>query len=120
MGDFRKHINLAREKLESTREAFKENRGSVVGDLATKVVEQLIEADYALKGGHFGDHKSRHDYSNKEFSDEINDAMRRIWFAYGDLGYDGANGKRAKIVMENLELIIKFFEERFKTKIIDE
>lgn len=43
--------------------------------------------------------------------------MRRIWFAYGDLGYDGVNGKRAKIVMENLEAVIKFFEARFGVKI---
>lgn len=117
MGDFQKHLKLAREKLKSTREAFAGNRGSVVGDLATKVVEQLIEADYAMKGGHFGDHKSRHDYSNKEYSEEINDAMRRVWFAYGDLGYDGANGKRAEIVMKNLDLIVKYFEKRLKVKV---
>ena len=43
--------------------------------------------------------------------------MRRIWFAYGDLGYDGINGKRAKVVMYNLEVVIKFFEERFGVKI---
>ena len=43
--------------------------------------------------------------------------MRRIWFAYGDLGYDGADGKRAREVMSNLNLIIKFFEERLGEKI---
>lgn len=39
--------------------------------------------------------------------------MRKIWFAYGNLGYDGANGNRAKKVMENLGIVVKFFEERF-------
>ena len=117
MGAFEKHINLAKEKLGATREAFADKKNTVVGDLAIKVVEQLIEADIARKGEHFGDHKSRHDYSIKEFPENINKSMRKIWFAYGDLGYDGVNGNRAKIVMENLRIVIKFFEERFEVKI---
>ncbi len=43
--------------------------------------------------------------------------MRKVWFAYGDLGYDGVNGNRAKIVMDNLNTVIKFFEERFGVNI---
>lgn len=43
--------------------------------------------------------------------------MRKIWFAYGDLGYDGINGKRAKEVMDNLKIIISFFERKFEVKI---
>ncbi|MCK9266584.1 hypothetical protein M0P98_06870 [bacterium] len=43
--------------------------------------------------------------------------MRKIWFAYGDLGYDGINGKRAKTVMTNLETIIEFFEKKLATKL---
>ena len=113
MGDCEKHINIAKEKLRVTQESFIKKDNTVVGDLATKVVEQLVEADMARKGEHFGDHKSRHDYSNKEYPRDINEAMRKIWFAYGNLGYDGANGGRAKKVMENLGIIIKFFEERF-------
>ena len=81
------------------------------------MVEQLIEADAARTNQHFGDHKSRHDYANANFPEEINHAMRRIWFAYGDLGYDGINGKRAEQVMKNLKEVIKFFEERFGEKI---
>ena len=117
MGDYKKHLDIAREKLESIREAFEEKRFTVVGDLGIKVVEQLIEADAAKTNQHFGDHKSRHDYANANFPEEINRAMRRIWFAYGDLGYDGVNGKRAKKAMRNLERVIKFFEERFGEKI---
>jgi hypothetical protein len=117
MGDFGKHINIAREKLRVTKESFAKKDNTVVGDLAIKVVEQLVEADIARKGEHFGAHKSRHDYSNKEYPEEINEAMRKIWFAYGDLGYDGSNGNRAKKVMENLRMVIKFFEERFEVKI---
>jgi len=58
MGDYKKHLNLAKEKLESINEAFKEKRYTVVGDLGTKV-----EA------------------------------------------------------MENLEIVVRFFEERFGEKI---
>ena len=117
MGNFQKHIALAEEKLKAVIDAYSKKQNTVVGDEATKVVEQLIEADAAQTNKHFGDHKSRHDYSNSAFPPEINKAMRTVWFSYGDLGYDGINGKRAKIVMDNLDILIKFFEERFKVKI---
>jgi len=65
-------------------------------------------------------HNSRHEYSNKNFPAEINKAMRKVWFAYGDLGYDGINGKRAKAVIDNLKIIIEFFEKRFEVKIYKE
>ena len=77
------------------------------------MVEQLVEADAANKGEHFGDHKSRHDYSNRQYPKHVNEAMRKLWFAYGNLGYDGANGNRAKKVIDNLKIVVKFFEERF-------
>ena len=117
MGDYKKHLNLAKEKLESINEAFKEKRYTVVGDLSTKVVEQLVEADAAKISQHFGDHRARHEYANANYPDEITYATRRIWFAYGDLGYDGVNGGRAREAMENLEIVVRFFEERFGEKI---
>ena len=117
MGNYQKHIKLAKEKLSATFTAYKNRQHTVVGDLAIKVVEQFIEADAAKRGEHFGDHKSRHNYSNKSFPTKINSAMRKIWFAYGDLGYDGINGKRAKLVLDNLSIIMEFFEKRFGEKI---
>src|SRR3989338_4049445 len=117
MGDFEKHIKLAKEKLKATAEAYENKQSTVGGDLGTKVVEQLVEADAARNNEHFGDHQSRHEYSNKNFSAEVNKAMRKIWFAYGDLGYDGVNGKRAKEVMDNLKIITGFFEKRLGVKI---
>lgn len=117
MGDFNKHIGLAKEKLVAAVDACHKKQSTVVGDLGTKVVEQLVEADAARNNEHFGDHQSRHEYSNRNFSKEVNAAMRKIWFAYGDLGYDGVNGKRAKEVMDNLKIITEFFEKRFGVKI---
>lgn len=118
MGDFQKHLKLAKEKLKATINAYHNKQSTVVGDLGTKVVEQLVEADAARNKEHFGDHQSRHEYSNKNFPPEINKAMRKIWFAYGDLGYDGVNGKRAKQVIDNLKIIAEFFEKRFGEKIL--
>ena len=119
MGDFRKHLELAKEKLRAAIDAYNNKQNTVVGDLGTKVVEQLVETDAARNGEHFGDHKSRHEYSNKKFPAEVNKAMRKIWFAYGDLGYDGINGNRAKTVIDNLKIIIEFFEKRFDVKIYE-
>ena len=58
--------------------------------------------------------------AHKNFPAETNKAMRKVWFAYGDLGYDGINGKRAKQVIDNLKIIIELFEKRFEVKIYEE
>ena len=120
MGDFKKHLELAKEKYKAALNAYHNKQDTVVGDLGTKVVEQLVESYAAREGEHFGDHQSRHKYSNKNFPSEINKSMRKVWFAYGDLGYDGINGKRAKQVIDNLKTIIEFFEKEFEVKIDEE
>jgi len=117
MGEFKKHLEIAKEKLKAVAAAYKSKQHTVVGDLTTKVVEQLVEADAGRFNEHFGTHSERHEYSNRTFPAEINKAMRRVWFAYGDLGYDGANGKRAKSVIINLNRIIEYFAKRFGEKI---
>ena len=111
MSDFRKHLSIAREKLDALTTAYKNGQHTVVGDLDTNVVEQLIEADAARNNKHFGTHLDRHAYAQKEYGRDINHAMKRIWFGYGDLGYDGVNGKRAKEVFDNLKSVVGFFEK---------
>jgi len=54
MGDSDQHLKLAREKLSALQEAYRRHQHTVVGDLAIKVVEQLVEADAAGHGMHFG------------------------------------------------------------------
>ena len=88
-----------------------------VGNLGTKVVEQLVEADAARTGKHIGTHPDRQDYAKREFPGYVNVAMKRVWFAYGDLGYDGVNGKRAKEIVVNLNKVLEFFEGRFGERI---
>lgn len=117
MGDYQKHLKIAKEKLRAVVDAYNKRQNTVVGDLAIKVIEQLVEADAARNNEHFGTHPDRHEYSNKNFPKEINSAMKKVWFAYGDLGYDGLNGRRAKIAIENLNIVLGFFEKRFGEKI---
>jgi hypothetical protein len=38
MGDFEKHIKLAKEKLNATNEAYNKKQSTVVGNLSIKVV----------------------------------------------------------------------------------
>lgn len=49
MGSFRKHMDIAAEKLEALVTAYQNRQNTVVGDLGTKVVEQLVEADAARR-----------------------------------------------------------------------
>jgi len=97
--------------------AYHARQHTVVGDLGTKIVEQLIEADAARTARHFGRHQERHDHANRHYTEDVRAAMKRVWFAYGDLGYDGVNGKRAKEIVENLRVVLRFFEVRFGEKI---
>ena len=108
---------MAREKLKAIRTAFENGQHTVVGDLGTKVVEQLIEADAAKENTHFGTHLERHQFSIDRYPKEIYAAMKKVWFAYGDLGYDGVNGDRAKRAIRNFDRILKFFENRFGEQI---
>jgi hypothetical protein len=85
VGSFRKHLDIATEKLDVLVTAYQNGQHTVVGDLGTKIVEQLIEADAARTGKHFGTHPDRHDHANREYPAYVNTAMKRVWFAYGDL-----------------------------------
>ncbi|MBN1621452.1 MAG: hypothetical protein JW871_02545 [Endomicrobiales bacterium] len=116
MSDYKKHIELVNEKLIDLIEAYKKKRSSVVGDLGTKVVEQLVEADLAKNNVHLTKHYDRHQYMNKTYPKEVNIASTKIWRAYTDLGYDGLNGGKAKIVVHYLKTILKFFEERLNER----
>jgi hypothetical protein len=115
MGDFKKHFELMKEKQTAAHHAFENKQNSVVGDLAIKAVEQAVEADAARVKipKHFGEHEERMKYV-KILSEEIYQKARKLWFIYGDLGYDGVNGDRAKKAISYMDAIVKFFEERWK------
>ena len=78
MGGFTKHLEIAKEKLSALKSAFDKKQFTVVGDLATKGCERLVEADASRHGKHFGTHLDRHAYSSKKYPEEINAAMRKL------------------------------------------
>jgi hypothetical protein len=115
MGDFRKHLELVKEKRAATYAAFKNKQSSVVGDLAIKTIEQAIEADAARQPlpQHLGEHALRFKYAQK-LSEDIYQKMRKLWFTYGSLGYEGVNGEKAEKAIKLMDDILHFFSERWK------
>lgn len=113
MGDFNKHIRLVKEKSRNMEKAYKSKDYTVVGDLAIKVIEQAIEADASLDDQHLGDHKPRFGWAKRVLPEKLFWKMRKVWFAYGDLGYEGENGGRAKRAVTFTRDIIGFFEDKW-------
>jgi len=121
MGDAVHHVRLAREKRVAALDEFKKGRYTVVGDLTLKAVEQAIEAVAAESGKHFHisprtAHAERVKWAKTSFP-EIAADFDIIWGAYGDLGYDGLDGKRAKEAVDAMERIIVGIEKRTKLRI---
>ncbi len=121
MGDATHHVRLAREKREAALDEFKKGRHTVVGDLSLKAVEQVIEAVATKSGKHFHTsprtaHAERVKWAKTSFP-EIAADLDIIWGAYGDLGYDGLDGKRAKEAVDAMERIIDGIEKRTKLSI---
>ncbi len=116
MGDLTHHSRLAKEKREAALDEFKKRRYTVVGDLTLKAVEQAIEAVASQLGMHFHltprtAHAERVRWAKKNFP-EIAADLDVVWGAYGDLGYDGLNGNRARDAVEAMERIMDGIEKR--------
>ena len=115
MGDASHHSRLSREKKLGARGEYEKGRFTNVGDLAMKAVEQAIEAVAAREGLHFHQHpRSAHAqrtaYVRKRFLSLSRD-LALLWSTYGDLGYDGLNGRRAKEALEAMERILAVLEK---------
>jgi len=101
MGDEVHHLKIAKEK----------KRG-----LTIKTVEQAIEAATSMHGMHFHvnprtAHAERTKWAKRNFP-EIAADLDMAWGAYGDLGYNGLDGKRAREAIESMERIINGIEGR--------
>jgi len=121
MGDTTHHLRLAREKREAAIDEFKKGRYTVVGDLSLKAVEQAIEAVAAKSEKHFHvsprtAHAERVKWTKAVFP-KIAADIDIIWGAYGDLGYNGLDGKRAKEAVDAMERIINELEKQTKLRI---
>lgn len=120
MGDVTHHSRLAKEKREAALDEFKKRRYTVVGDLTLKAVEQAIEAVASQSGMHFHltprtAHAERVMWAKKTFP-EIAAELDVVWGAYGDLGYDGLDGNRARDAVEAMERIMDGIEKRTKIR----
>ncbi|MFQ5758969.1 MAG: hypothetical protein ACE5IF_04775 [Candidatus Bathyarchaeia archaeon] len=116
MGDETHHSRLAKEKREAALDEFSKGRYTVVGDMALKAVEQAIEAVASREGEHFHlsprtAHALRVKWAKENFP-QISTDLDVVWSAYGDLGYDGLDGNRAREAVEAMERIIGEIERR--------
>jgi hypothetical protein len=117
LGDLAHHSRIAKERREAALEELQKGRFTVVGDLVLKVVEQAVEAAAAyLAEKHFHlnprtAHAERVRWTKRNFP-ELGSDMDMVWGAYGDLGYDGLNGDRAREAVEAMERILNVLERR--------
>jgi len=116
MGDASHHSRLAKEKMAAAVDELEKKRFTVVGDLVVKAVEQAIEAAAAGEGKHFHvsprtAHAERVRWAKKRFS-EIAAELDVVWGAYGDLGYDGLDGGRAREAVKAMGRIVDAIERR--------
>lgn len=110
MGDARHHALLAAEKRLGALDEYRKHRYTNVGDLALKAVEQAIEAAAAKDGHHFhlhprSAHADRNHWAKTSFP-RIAIMLDVLWSAYGDLGYDGLDGKRAAEAVKAMEAVL--------------
>lgn len=110
MGDFNKHAKLLKEKLVSLVDALNAGRPSVVGDLALKVVEQALEAHAAILRRHLGSHEDRKIWAENKYHN-VAKLMRELFTVYGELGYEGLNGIRAKKAYGLVKSILKKIQD---------
>ena len=120
MGDLTHHLRLSREKREAALDEFSKGRYTVVGNMVLKAVEQIIEAVASREGKHFHTnprtaHAFRVKWAKENFP-EIAADLDAVWSAYGDLGYDGLDGERAKEAVEAMERIFDAIEKRSKIR----
>ncbi len=116
MGDYIHHSRLAKEKRQAAHDEYMKARYTVVGDLAIKAVEQVIEAVASLEDIHFHTrprtaHANRIKWFKERFP-HLSKYIDVLWGAYGMLGYEGVNGERAKKVLEAMEVILNELEEK--------
>ncbi|MFQ6076177.1 MAG: hypothetical protein ACE5Z5_08600 [Candidatus Bathyarchaeia archaeon] len=120
MGNADHHLRLAKEKREAALDEFQKGRYTVVGDLTLKAVEQAIEAAAAQLESHFHltprtAHAERARWAKERFP-EIAADIDVVWGAYGDLGYDGLDGDRAREAVEAMERIVSEIGKRAKIR----
>ncbi|MGQ9543435.1 MAG: hypothetical protein ACUVTM_05035 [Candidatus Bathyarchaeia archaeon] len=116
MGNDIHHTRLASEKREAAIDENLKHRYTVVGDLAIKAVEQAIEAAASRENLHFHlNPRTAHTERIRWFKEKFSGSSKYIdalWGAYGTLGYEGADGERAKRALDSMEKILNEISKR--------
>lgn len=117
MGDFEKHLKLAREKIDTVHVAHARGYVSVVGDQCVKVVEQLLDGD-AFKNfkRHLTEHKEEFEYCSKHHPRIIR-YFEMLFRLYSELGYEGEDGIKSRQAISLMKKVIDHFEEKWGIKI---
>jgi len=92
VGEFDKHVKLAKEKAKMAEVARSMNCYSAMCDLAFKAVEQAVQAELATigsKGVHYKEHEKILDWVNKHYPKEMAARFSDLWRLYLDVGYSG-------------------------------
>ena len=120
MSDVEIHVRAVREKRLAALEEFEKSRFMVVGDLAIKAVEQVIEALAALEGKHFHLHpRSAHAERMRWFKERfpsLSKDVDELWGAYGALGYEGIDGERARKAIDAMERVLVEVERETRVR----
>jgi len=120
VSDVEIHVRAVREKRLAALEEFEKARFMVVGDLTIKAVEQAIEALAALEGKHFHLHpRSAHSERMRWFKEkfpQLSKDVDELWGAYGALGYEGIDGKRAKKAIDAMERVLVEIEREARIR----
>jgi len=111
MGESLYHWKLAIENRDGARSEFEAKRYSNVGILSIRSLEQAIEACAAKKNLHFHEdprraHRMRRNWLRSNFPN-LSEAWEILWSIYGELGYGGADGTRAKLALKTLEATLE-------------
>jgi len=106
MGGSDLHLRLVKEKLLLVKYALEHSLYSGVGDEAIKAVEEAIELHASKFNRHLGSHTERRNWARTHYSREIQVGLDELFRIYGDLGYDGRNGVKAKRAYELMVKIL--------------
>jgi hypothetical protein len=106
MGDSDLHSRLVKEKFLLAKYALEHSLYSGVGDEAVKTVEEAIELHASKFNRHLGSHTERRNWARSHYSREVQVALDELFRIYGDLGYNGRNGVKAKRAYELMMKIL--------------
>lgn len=92
---------------------YAEGRTTNVGESAIKAVEQMIEFHAAKEFGRdLGDHEPRMRWRKRRYDNKIARMIFELFSIYGQLGYEGSDGIKAKRAIALVKMIAEYIGEK--------